>query len=257
MLTPVDIQQKRFKTGIGFEKKDVQQFFDEVSKSYGELYKSNAELKERVITLTDTVQHYKTTEEDLQKTLMIAEKNSEEARSNAEKKAKNIEMEAQSRANEIVREAHMELDLLNEQITELQSRYAEYKHVFASVIKRQFDLLVELDFDPDAFIDPRYISYVSTGSTAEVHAKEKSSSYSFSAPSDPGASRDDKRSSAEKVYGDTLGGEGINPFESGGNESSSGHSMSLKSSNSSGSKISIKRTEAEKAKVEDDDFKFL
>ena len=66
MLTPVDIQQKRFKTGIGFDKKDVSAFFDEVSRSYGELYKSNAELKEKVITLTDQVQHYKIKEEDLE-----------------------------------------------------------------------------------------------------------------------------------------------------------------------------------------------
>ena len=69
MLTPVDIQQKRFKSGLGFDKKDVSSFFEEVSRSYGELYKSNAELKEKVITLTDTVQHYKVKEEDLNKTL--------------------------------------------------------------------------------------------------------------------------------------------------------------------------------------------
>jgi DivIVA domain-containing protein len=85
MLTPVDIQQKRFKSGLGFDKKDVSAFFEEVSKSYGELYRSNAELKEKGITLTDTVQHYKVKEEDLNKTLLRAEKNSQESLSNAVK----------------------------------------------------------------------------------------------------------------------------------------------------------------------------
>ena len=75
MLTPLDIQQKKFKAGLGFDKKDVQAFFDEVSKSYGELYRSNAELKEKVITLTDTVQHYKATENELNKKLLLTDKN--------------------------------------------------------------------------------------------------------------------------------------------------------------------------------------
>ena len=47
MLTPVDIQQKKFKAGLGYSKDDVTRFFEEVSKSYEELYRSNAELKEK------------------------------------------------------------------------------------------------------------------------------------------------------------------------------------------------------------------
>ena len=78
MLTPLDIQQKRFKGGLGYDKKDVNAFFDEVSASYSELYRSNAELKEKVITLKDTVQHYKTTEDALEKNLLLSEKNVEE-----------------------------------------------------------------------------------------------------------------------------------------------------------------------------------
>ena len=97
MLTPLDLQQKRFKGGIGYDKKDVNAFFDEVTKSYSELYKSNAELKEKVITLTDTVQHYKSTENQLNKKLLLADKNSEESISNAEKNAKAIELEANRR----------------------------------------------------------------------------------------------------------------------------------------------------------------
>ena len=65
LLTPVDIQQKHFKSGLGYDKKDVNAFFEEVLKSYSELYKSNAELKDRVMTLNDTVQHYKVTESEM------------------------------------------------------------------------------------------------------------------------------------------------------------------------------------------------
>ena len=43
MLTPVDLQQKKFQHGMGYTKKDVDSFFDIVILSYTELYKSNAE----------------------------------------------------------------------------------------------------------------------------------------------------------------------------------------------------------------------
>ena len=42
MLTPVDLQQKKFQHGMGYTKKDVDSFFDIVVMSYTELYKSNA-----------------------------------------------------------------------------------------------------------------------------------------------------------------------------------------------------------------------
>ena len=69
MLTPVDLQQKKFQHGMGYTKKDVDSFFDIVILSYTELYKSNAELTNQVKTLTDSLVHYRTTESKLQKSL--------------------------------------------------------------------------------------------------------------------------------------------------------------------------------------------
>ena len=49
MLTPVDLQQKKFKQGMGYARKDVDSFFDIVVHSYTDLYKSNASDKARLI----------------------------------------------------------------------------------------------------------------------------------------------------------------------------------------------------------------
>jgi len=214
MLTPVDIEQKKFKTGIGYEKKDVNQFFEEVSKSYGELYRSNAEMKERVMTLTDKVQHYKTTESELQKTLMLADKSVEESKSNAEKTAKNIENEAKSRANEIVKDARAELEEIKAEIEELRSRYAEYKSAFALLVKKQAEILEINDFDADAYIAEGYMvaaapadSYGGFGGDPQMRESTLGSAASIS------ASREQNRSSSANVYGSTLGGDGIDPFK--------------------------------------------
>ena len=137
MLTPVDIQQKKFKTGLGYNKEDVNQFFHEVSVSYEELYRSNAELKEKVITMEDSLQHYKATEENLQKSLLLAEKNSEESKTNAAREARNIEAEARSRANEIVKEAREQLADMENRMKELE---AEIEALEASIAEMEAKL---------------------------------------------------------------------------------------------------------------------
>ena len=74
MLTPVDIQNKNFKGGIGFDKKDVEAFMNEISSDYSMLYRSNVELKDKVNTLNESLQHYKTIEDSIHKALTISEK---------------------------------------------------------------------------------------------------------------------------------------------------------------------------------------
>ena len=219
MLTPLDVQQKKFKPGLGYDKKDVQAFFDEVSKSYGELYRSNAELKEKVITLTDTVQHYKATENELNKKLLLTDKNIEEAKTNAEKTAKAIENEAVSRGNEIIKEAKQEREKLEAEILDLTAMYAEYKANFNSLIRKLRRTLDDNDFDPNAANtvaragskkeeeqEDRVFDFV----TAEK-VKESGSSTSLSTGGSK-LSMANKNSNSSNVYGSTLGGDGIDPF---------------------------------------------
>lgn len=228
MLTPLDIQQKRFKGGIGYDKKDVTAFFDEVSRSYSELYKSNAELKEKVITLTDTVQHYKSTENQLNKKLLLADKNSEESISNAEKNAKAIELEANSRAQDIVKEAKQEREKIEQEILDLTAKYAEYKANFNSLIRKLRRTLDDNDFDPNA------ATKVAEAGYNKNEEDEKSSAFEFNIGAADNVSKDDssfgssqssggssggsklsmahKNSNSSNVYGSTLGGDGIDPF---------------------------------------------
>lgn len=208
MLTPVDLQQKKFKIGLGYDKNDVQSFFEEVSQSYVELYRANADLKDQLITLTDTVQHYKAQEDNLQKSLLLAEKNSEESKTAAEKAAKTIEMEARNRANDIVRDAKEELEVMKTEMAKLQSMYAEYKIKFAALLRKSMEELKKMDFDPNAAVPKNpEPEQPSRGNMMD----------DFQGLGGGGgvinSSRDERRSNSSNVYGSTLGGEGINPFK--------------------------------------------
>lgn len=166
MLTPVDIQQKKFHMGLGYEKKDVNSFLEEVTADYEQMFRSNAELKEQVATLTDELQHYKTKEASLEKSKLLAEKDSEDTKSRATKAAKNIEMEAKNKAKIILQDAEKKLAKLEEQIKVLETQYAAYKSNFAILIKKQFEHLQTNDFDVDAMIDEKSLALLGAGGTS-------------------------------------------------------------------------------------------
>ena len=96
MITPIEIQNKSFKSGgLGYDKRDVDQFMKEVLNSYESLYRENVEMKDKISSLTDALQQYKYIEKTLQKALILAEKTAEDTKQLAQKEAKRIEKEAQ------------------------------------------------------------------------------------------------------------------------------------------------------------------
>lgn len=72
MLTPIEIQRKVFKSGIGYEKKDVDSFLKEILDDYETIYKENVELTDKVNVLSEGIQYYKSIEKTLQKALVLA-----------------------------------------------------------------------------------------------------------------------------------------------------------------------------------------
>lgn len=206
MLTPVDIQQKNFRVGLGYDKKDVNTFFESVSDNYEQLYRSNAELKDRVATLTDALQHYKSKESELEKSLMLAEKDSEDTKSNAAREAKNIVLDAKNRAKVILQDAEARLEEIKQEVSVLETQYAAYKSNFSSLMKKQFELLKEEDFDVDAYIDDKALSLLGGGAVIQG----QSGSEGF------GSFNGDPQMRDESTLGGMSGGE----FGSGGNTTS-------------------------------------
>ena len=79
MLTPVEIENKVFKSGgLGYDKKDVDVFMREVADSYSEVYKEKLELEDKVNVLNEALGRYKSIERTMQKALILAEKTAEE-----------------------------------------------------------------------------------------------------------------------------------------------------------------------------------
>jgi len=176
MLTPIDIQQKKFRGAVGYNKKDVREFFNSVSANYEQLYRSNAELMEKVAHLTDELQLYKSKKSALEKSIMLAEKDLEDSKTKANKEAKSIEIEAKNKANNIVSDAETRLAEIQQELLVLRTQYAAYKSNFSQLMKQQFMMLKESDFDVDAYIDEKALPLLGAG-TIPQHESAASASF--------------------------------------------------------------------------------
>lgn len=141
MLTPIDLQKKTFKSGIGYDKKDVEAFFADVKEGYEKLYKENMEQQEKIATLTHMLQNYKTIEKSLQKALVLAQKSADETKETARVSAEAIEADAHAKAKEILADAREELEAVKGKTKALMAQYQVYKMQYRQIIQSQMELL--------------------------------------------------------------------------------------------------------------------
>jgi len=142
MLTPVEIQNRVFKSGgLGYDKKDVDSFMKEIVDSYEMLYREKMELADKVNVLNDALQSYKTMEKTMQKALVLAQKTAEETQETALRNAHAIEKEAMTKSEIIVSDAKRELERIHQKIVQLCQQYEKYKLQFKNLAAAQIELL--------------------------------------------------------------------------------------------------------------------
>lgn len=142
MLTPVEIQNRVFKSGgLGYDKKDVDSFMKEIVESYELLYREKMELSDKVNVLNDALQNYKTIEKTMQKALMLAQKTAEETQETALRNAHAIEKEAMTKSEIIVSDARRELERVHQKTVQLCQQYEKYKLQFKNLAAAQIELL--------------------------------------------------------------------------------------------------------------------
>lgn len=141
MLTPIELQGKTFKTGMGYTKRQVDSFLDEIYRDYEQIYKENIELKDKITVLSEGLQYYKSIEKTLQKALVLAEKTSSETQEAAQKKASGIEKEAYAKAELILSDAKKEFGQLKEKIYRMVQQFESYKMQYKQLASTQLDML--------------------------------------------------------------------------------------------------------------------
>ncbi len=147
MLTPVDIQNKEFKSGgLGYDKRNVESFVSKLAQDYETLYRENMDYKDKIKNLNSMVSNYRSMEKTLQKALVLAEKTAEETKVAAEKEAKNIEKQANVRAQIMIADAKDEIRHIQEKSLALSRQFDAFKAQFKAILLSNLNLL-----DSDSF----------------------------------------------------------------------------------------------------------
>lgn len=147
MLSQEDLANKTFKTGRGYDKKEVDAFVSEVKATYEEFSRSKLEMKDQIQTLTEALQHYKTIEASLQKALILAEKTADETIETAKRKAQEIEREAMNNAAMYTADSKSELEIVQSKTITLVQEYVKHKANFNKLLQEEHDLLNDTRFE--------------------------------------------------------------------------------------------------------------
>jgi cell division initiation protein len=141
-ITPLDIQQQKFKTRLrGFDVREVDAFLEQMANGVESLQKTHLELQEEVRRLELEIQGYRKREETFKRALLNSQKVLDQMKDNARKSAELIIAEAEVKAEKILNKAHNRLAQLHEDISELKRQRMQIEVQIGSIIESHSKLL--------------------------------------------------------------------------------------------------------------------
>ncbi len=144
-ITPLDIQQKKFKAKFrGFDTEDVNAFLDLITSEFELLIKENNFLKDELAKKEAKILDFKKKETTLKDTLMNAQQLVENLKGNAQKEAELIIKEAELKADGQIREAQKEIANLKKELNDLKKQKMLYLEKVKGTIKA-FQKLISME----------------------------------------------------------------------------------------------------------------
>lgn len=148
MLTPVDIETVEFKkVALGYSPDEVNSFLDKVIVEFEYLYKENIKLNDKVNVLNDGIQYYKSLEDTLKNSIILAEKTASETKYNANQSSEHIIKEAQLKATEILQDANKKLYDLEYEVMKMKRQYNNIKTKLRALLNTEIEILNESEKD--------------------------------------------------------------------------------------------------------------
>ena len=147
MITPLDIENKKFSKQMmnGYSVEEVDEFLDDLTSDYEKAYKQSTELKARVDELERSLLHYKTIEDTLQNTLVMAQSTAEEVKEVAKQQAEQIIKEAEGNARKSVDDLGQEILMKKKELEDVKNQFEVYKAKMESLLISQLELLKDIN----------------------------------------------------------------------------------------------------------------
>ena len=147
MITPLDIENKKFSKQMmnGYNVDEVDDFLDDLTLDYSKNYKELTELRDKVAELNNSLEHYKTIEETLQNTLLMAQTTAEDVKKVARQQADQIINEAKGNAQKQASDLDNEIVLKKKELDDVKKQFYIYKAKMESLLISQLELLKDIN----------------------------------------------------------------------------------------------------------------
>jgi len=148
MIAPIEIENKEFKKGImGYKEEEVDEFLDLVKEDYEQLYRENADLKEKVRLYQDQINNYESIEKNLNAALVRAEEIKEDISNAANKQAKIIVEDAKLQAKQIIDQANNEVVEIRREYNSIVKEFKVFRNKFKSLLNDELTTIDEIFFN--------------------------------------------------------------------------------------------------------------
>ena len=147
MITPLDIENKKFSKQMmnGYNVDEVDDFLDDLTLDYSKNYKELTELRDKVAELNNSLEHYKTIEETLQNTLLMAQTTAEDVKKVARQQADQIINEAKGNAQKQASDLDNEIVLKKKELDDVKKQFDIYTAKMESLLISQLELLKDIN----------------------------------------------------------------------------------------------------------------
>lgn len=151
MITPLDIENKKFSKQVvnGYNVEEVDDFLDDLTVDYTKSYKETSELKTKVEELEKSLEHYKTIEDTLQNTLLMAQKTAEDVKNVAKQQADQIINEAKGTAQKQANDLDNQIVAKKKELDDIKKQFDIYKAKMESLLISQLELLKDINKKED------------------------------------------------------------------------------------------------------------
>lgn len=148
--TPNELQNLTFKKSVrGYSEDMVNEVLDMIIEDYTDYIHENRELKDKLEALNQAIQHYKSIEESLQSTLVVAQQTSEDIKKNGYLSAENIIKEAEVTAQKIINDANQEATKIKFEYESTKKKMYLYKNRAQSLLHSQLEVLNSMTDDDE------------------------------------------------------------------------------------------------------------
>jgi len=150
-LTPVDILHTEFKTAFkGYNKGQVDSFVGSAREALEGALNRTVELENRIRTLEEELEHFRSIESTLKDALTLAQKSADEVKTNARRQAETIVREAEQERVRIKVEAEKDIGKQRTELSLLESTRDRFEAEFRAVLSGYLEWLEKHGSEEDA-----------------------------------------------------------------------------------------------------------